>query len=69
MANPTTMQESEDFAKLWLHECSRVFCDRLVDQTDQSFFRELASEILKQKFKANYSQEIFSVVMRLDYDP
>jgi hypothetical protein len=33
-----------------MHECSRVFNDRLINKEDRSFFRELAIDLLKTKF-------------------
>ena len=32
----------DDSAKLWLHECSRVFCDRLINEEDRKWFNEEA---------------------------
>ena len=30
MVKPNSVNSPDSFAKLWLHECSRVFADRLV---------------------------------------
>ena len=35
-----------DFARLWYHECMRVFHDRLVNEIDRGVFKDL----LKNKF-------------------
>ena len=35
----------EKVAKLWMHEEMRVFCDRLVDRTDQRWFTDLLVEL------------------------
>lgn len=51
------MPDSEVFTKLWLHECQRVFHDRLIDDTDRQFFKDLAVELLRTRFKENWSQE------------
>lgn len=55
LTNPITMQDNDDFASLWLHECSRVFADRLVDSADRQFFQTLSLEILSTKFKAKWA--------------
>lgn len=60
-----------------MHECSRVFADRLVAETDKEFYRDLVAEILKMKFKADWAEKkelifqnepIFSVIMKIDHD-
>lgn len=35
---PAKFQEPETVAKLWIHECTRVFCDRLATQKDREYF-------------------------------
>jgi dynein heavy chain len=77
--NPISMQENDQFASLWLHECSRVFSDRLVTEQDKNFFRTQTLEILNQKFKASWATSIeeafgggngpiFSTILKLDDD-
>jgi hypothetical protein len=44
--DPISTQDNDQFAKLWLHECSRVFADRLVSEQDHKFYRNLTLEIL-----------------------
>jgi len=33
-------------AKLWLHECSRVFADRLINAEDLKWFNEVVLELI-----------------------
>jgi len=40
MANCRTVSDNDMFAKLWLHETSRVFLDRLSTREDIEFFKE-----------------------------
>ena len=36
MADPRSMHSSDDFVRLWIHECKRVFEDRLVNEAVRS---------------------------------
>lgn len=36
--------------RLWIHECSRVFSDRLVNEDDKDWFRNLIMELLATQF-------------------
>ncbi len=60
-----------------MHECSRVFNDRLINEQDREFFRNLVKDLLKSKFKVNWNtkeidffngpqQIIFSYILKLD---
>ena len=35
---PPQVSEVNDFLRLWVHECRRVFQDRLVNDTDRQWF-------------------------------
>ena len=41
-------KESITMARLWLHEASRVFADRLVNTEDTEWFRNVSTEMLKR---------------------
>lgn len=77
MTRTQSVTSTDSFAKLWLHECCRVFNDRLINETDRAFFRQLTHDLLKSKLKVNWnlkeinlfsgrSQVIFSVLLKLD---
>lgn len=75
MTRPNSILDGEAFAKLWIHECSRVFHDRLINEDDREVFREIVIDLVKTKFKYNWKKEdifygrselIFSVLLRLD---
>ena len=74
MTKTVSIPSVDVFTRLWLHECSRVFCDRLINDQDRLFFRELVMDLLKTKFKVNWkedevfgkSQTIFSMLLRID---
>ena len=39
------------FSRLWLHEASRVFCDRLINSDDKMWYQTLTSGLMKQKMR------------------
>lgn len=51
-----TCQESEDLARLYVHEAYRVYSDKLIDESDQETFRKLIREVFKK-----YLEEIDDV--------
>ena len=44
--------------RLWLHECSRTFRDRLVDQTDMSRYDAIVSEMVPKLFSEIPAEEL-----------
>ena len=44
--------------KLWLHECTRVVSDRLIEAQDNQWFLEQAMRLLKDEFSLNGSDII-----------
>jgi dynein heavy chain len=45
-------------AKLWYHESCRVFQDRLINDEDRSWFKNLLIEKMKAHFNLEYSQVV-----------
>jgi dynein heavy chain len=54
-SNARAIQKDDDFIKLWAHECMRVFQDRLISIEDRDTFTEMVKEIMKDKFKKEWS--------------
>ncbi|XXQ31525.1 Dynein heavy chain AAA lid domain containing protein [Plasmodiophora brassicae] len=49
-----------ELVRLWAHECTRVFCDRLVDGRDENWFMSLLAEQVKSSLGMNYSQDVLA---------
>ena len=47
MSKPIGFSSQDQFIRLWIHECSRVFHDRLISQQDRRWFTE---NIIKNLF-------------------
>jgi dynein heavy chain len=55
---------------LWIHESMRVFHDRLIDQTDKTYFLMIIYELLKRSFEETSSfEDVFQnqIIMYGDY--
>jgi len=70
MTRAQSVSSTEAFARLWQHECARVFSDRLTDQGDRQFFKETAAELMKSKLKSAVKEEepIFSILLKLEQE-
>ena len=71
-----TTQQTEDMLRLWVHENTRVFGDRLINMEDSSLLKGLLDEEITKTFKIKlndvYTSErvIFGdYMMGLDVDP
>jgi dynein heavy chain len=51
LARPEFYPNQNKVVRLWLHEASRVFGDRLVSESDQDRFNELITEASKRNFE------------------
>jgi dynein heavy chain len=74
MTRPVSIQSPETFSKLWAHEISRVFCDRLINQEDTDWFIEQVMDNLSKNFKSSLELDdlfgerkiMFADVLKLD---
>eukprot|EP00667_Euglena_gracilis_P000011 EG_transcript_11 len=59
-ANPKCVRTKTDFLRLFTHESTRVFRDRLVDDTDRQWFDDLTMKQLTKQFQVKWSEVIGS---------
>ena len=60
---PAKVTDSPTMIKLWYHECSRVFYDRLTDDEDRFWFNKFMSELVSKAFKKNWAEVAEGPVM------
>jgi len=70
MCKPISIDNEASCARLWMHEVSRVFYDRLVDEEGREFFREIIEDSMKIKWRndISFSDVIFSNLLKLEND-
>jgi len=57
MVEPTVIRDENSISRLWIHEISRVFHDRLNNNEDKDWFYELIIEVLGRYFKGNKTKK------------
>lgn len=55
-ASGKSILKEDDMVKLWAHECSRVFQDRLINDSDRDKFNDLLKGTIKDKFKREWDK-------------
>ena len=48
---------ADTFTRLWVHECLRIFYDRLINEEDQVWFQKLIVELCNRYMKIPFSHE------------
>jgi len=51
MVKPVSVPNDEIFWKLWINESFRVFYDRLINEDDRNWFKDLIIELMNRNFK------------------
>jgi len=49
-ARVETIKEADNFIKLWVHECERIYGDRLVSPNDLTNYRQIVNDLCKKSF-------------------
>jgi dynein heavy chain len=57
MTRPVSIQSPETITKLWVNECMRVFHDRLINEEDKSWFKELIMDQVKGAFRTAVEED------------
>jgi dynein heavy chain len=55
-ADVKTAITGNDITRLWVHECMRVFQDRLIDNTDKTWFKKLLSNSMQEKLHVSWEE-------------
>eukprot|EP01062_Namystynia_karyoxenos_P078362 TRINITY_DN805_c0_g2_i2.p1 TRINITY_DN805_c0_g2~~TRINITY_DN805_c0_g2_i2.p1 ORF type:complete len:4436 (+),score=1940.78 TRINITY_DN805_c0_g2_i2:809-13309(+) len=52
---PLRLQDPINLYRVWVHENYRVYFDRLIDDADRKWFKELIGKTLKENFKMDFN--------------
>lgn len=58
MITPSKCPDSDSMNRLWVHEVTRVFQDRLNNVSDQNWYEELVCSLLSKKFSCKWTPEL-----------
>mmetsp|Transcript_23863 Transcript_23863/g.43710 ORF Transcript_23863/g.43710 Transcript_23863/m.43710 type:complete len:2143 (+) Transcript_23863:3-6431(+) len=53
-----SLPKVDDLVKCWMHECERIFKDRLVNKQDLMWFTSLLKRLMDRHFKRQYDQVV-----------
>jgi len=56
LANPETIKTQDQLVRLWCHEVLRVFHDRLADDKDRSWCKQLVKQMTEKHFHVNFTE-------------
>ena len=57
MVQPIFVRDDPTVTKLWCHEVSRVFHDRLINDEDRNWFYDLMVELIGRHFKTKFTKD------------
>jgi dynein heavy chain len=55
---PKSLIDKDGVLRLWIHECYRVFHDRLIDDNDRNYFTQLMKDELAHSFKTAWTKVV-----------
>jgi len=67
MVTSDNLKDKEMLLSLWVHECSRVFHDRLIDSNDRDWFYKLIGEPVNKTFEFEWDAVALSQFIFGDY--
>ena len=62
MIKPESCADKVTATRLWAYECMRVFHDRLIDNADQKYFKELLIELVQGQLSQSWDYEVLKRV-------
>ena len=65
MVKPVSIGTEDLFGKLWVNEAFRVFYDRLINEDDRNWFKDLIVELLQKNFKISADKEDLFVTNKI----
>ena len=76
MVSSESVRDEPTIAKLWIHEASRIFHDRLINESDREWFYDKILELMSRYMKSKFEKDqifgkkkiLFSDILRLDLD-
>jgi dynein heavy chain len=66
-SDPTVISGKADLVDLWAHETSRVFHDRLTDDSDRAWWWKAQRNVLVRRFQAETSDDAREILMYGDF--
>ena len=74
MTKPVSIGSPETMTKLWMHECLRVFHDRLINEDDKRWFTMMLAELSNVYFRVRIEHDdifynsklLFGDLLKLD---
>jgi len=61
------LADSKSLLRLWTHECSKVFRDRLIDEIDRNWYDHKIIEVLENDFGKAWTADMFVDVVWGDF--
>lgn len=58
LATPEGLYNNDTMVKLWIHECSRVFGDRLVNEADIKIFDNVICSVISEEYNTKYDKVV-----------
>ena len=58
---PESVKTPIDMVRLWMHECDRVYRDKLVETRDMEIYDKIQGDICKKFFEVNKEIEYTNV--------